>query len=173
MTVLEEQLSTLNKEQLEAVTTVQGPLLVIAGAGSGKTRVLTLRIAYLLAQGIPASRILALTFTNKAADEMRSRIASIVGYEEAAMVNAGTFHSVFLRILRREVAFTGYDENFSVRDTTACLRMLRRVMRDMHIDDKAYKAKRMARFISLCKNQLVLPEHYVACLLYTSPSPRD
>lgn len=162
MTVLEEQLSTLNKEQLEAVTTVQGPLLVIAGAGSGKTRVLTLRIAYLLAQGIPASRILALTFTNKAADEMRSRIASIVGYEEAAMVNAGTFHSVFLRILRREVAFTGYDENFSVRDTTACLRMLRRVMRDMHIDDKAYKAERMARFISLCKNQLVLPEHYVA-----------
>lgn len=162
MSVLEEQLATLNKEQLEAVTTVQGPLLVVAGAGSGKTRVLTLRIAYLLAQGIPASRILALTFTNKAASEMRSRIASIVGAEEAGMVNAGTFHSIFLRILRREVARTGYEEGFSVRDTTACQRMLRRVMRDMHIDDKAYTAERIAKFISLCKNQLVLADHYVA-----------
>lgn len=162
MSVLEEQLATLNKEQLEAVTTVQGPVLVVAGAGSGKTRVLTLRIAYLLAQGIPASRILALTFTNKAASEMRSRIATIVGTEEAGMVNAGTFHSIFLRILRREVARTGYEEGFSVRDTTACQRMLRRVMRDMHIDDKAYTAERIAKFISLCKNQLVLADHYVA-----------
>lgn len=155
-------MATLNKEQLEAVTTVQGPLLVVAGAGSGKTRVLTLRIAYLLAQGIPASRVLALTFTNKAASEMRSRIASIVGVEEAGMVNAGTFHSIFLRILRREVASTDYNEGFSVRDASACQRMLRRVMRDMHIDDKAYTVERIAKFISLCKNQLVLAEHYVA-----------
>lgn len=162
MSELEKQLASLNKEQLEAVTTVQGPLLVVAGAGSGKTRVLTLRIAYMLAQGIAPSRVLALTFTNKAASEMRSRIATIVGTQEAGMVNAGTFHSIFLRILRREVARTGYSEGFSVRDTTACERMLRRVMRDMHIDDKAYTVQRMAKFISLCKNQLVLAEHYVA-----------
>lgn len=162
MSELEEQLASLNKEQLEAVTTVQGPLLVLAGAGSGKTRVLTLRVAYLLAHGIPASHILALTFTNKAAREMRSRIATIVGAEEASMVNAGTFHSLFLRVLRREVANIAYDEGFSVKDMSSSQRMLRRVMRDMHIDDKAYSMQRMTKFISTCKNELILAEHYVA-----------
>ena len=163
MTELERQLASLNKEQLEAVTTVQGPLLVIAGAGSGKTRVLTLRIAYLLAQGVAANRVLALTFTNKAATEMRSRLASIVGKDEASMVRAGTFHSIFLQILRREVARTGYSEGFSVRDSTASLRLLRRVMRDMNVPDSpVYKPERIAKFISTCKNQIVLAEHYVA-----------
>ena len=114
----DEFLVKLNEPQQAAVTNVDGPSLVIAGAGSGKTRVLTHRIAYLLSRGVKAYNILALTFTNKAANEMKQRIASMVGEEQSKSLWMGTFHSVFSKILRSEAQFLGFTSNFTIYDST-------------------------------------------------------
>lgn len=159
--LLSAQIASLNESQRLAVTTTQGPLLVIAGAGSGKTRVLTLRIAYLLSQGVKPYRVLALTFTNKAAMEMKRRIAEIVGEETASMVHAGTFHSIFLRILRREVnSLEGYAPDFTIYDTDRTRRMLTRVIKDLEIDEAVYTPRRMMSCISKAKNGLFSAQQY-------------
>ncbi|MBM2816974.1 MAG: UvrD/REP helicase [Ignavibacteria bacterium] len=153
-------LDGLNKEQSEAVTTIDGPLLVIAGAGSGKTRVLTHRIAYLLEQGIPPYSILALTFTNKAAEEMKARIAKLVGSESAGQIWAGTFHSVFARILRREAEKINYTQSFSIYDTDDSTSAIRQVMNATGIDQKQFSPQSMRSRISFAKNQMISWQEY-------------
>ena len=118
-------LDELNPEQKKAAMNISGPLLIIAGAGSGKTKTLTYRIAYALSQGIQSSSILALTFTNKAAEEMKSRISKLVGEAQAKSIWAGTFHSIFARILRFEAEHLGYTSAFSIYDTDDSLSMIR------------------------------------------------
>ena len=138
---MDSLLQGLNEGQQVAVKNVDGPCLVIAGAGSGKTRVLTYRIAYLLSLGVPAHNILALTFTNKAAAEMKDRIGKIVGEEVARNLNMGTFHSVFARILRRESEhIPGYDSNYSIIDTDDVKKLLGQVISSLNLDKDVYKA---------------------------------
>jgi len=153
--------SMLNEAQLEAVTYCGGPALVIAGAGSGKTRVLTYRIAYLLSQqGCPPWQILALTFTNKAAAEMKARIGRLVGEELTRDLAAGTFHSVFLRILHVEHEAIGYDANFAVYDTSDQRALLKSIVRELQLDEKTYKPATVSSKISAAKNRLMLPAAY-------------
>lgn len=152
----------LNPEQWDAVSYLDGPLQVIAGAGSGKTRVLTFRIAYLIQQGVFPSSILALTFTNKAAREMNSRIAAIVGWEQARGLWSGTFHSIFARILRRESENIGYTTNFTIYDTTDSRSLIKSIVKAEALDDKVYKPSTVAAKISEAKNNLVLPDAYGA-----------
>ena len=152
----------LNKEQLQAVEYVEGPSLVIAGAGSGKTRVLTYKIAYLLEQGIKPWNILALTFTNKAAREMKERIARLVGEELAASLWMGTFHSVFSRILRREADLLGFSPRFTIYDQADSRNVVKTIVKAMGLDDKVYKPAVVADHISRAKNRLILPQAYVA-----------
>lgn len=152
----------LNPEQWEAVSYLDGPLQVIAGAGSGKTRVLTFRIAYLIQQGIAPESILALTFTNKAAREMNSRIASIVGWEQARGLWSGTFHSIFARILRREAESVGYTTNFTIYDSTDSRSLIKSIVKAEGLDDKIYKPSTVAARISEAKNNLVLPDAYAS-----------
>ena len=152
----------LNESQLEAVLCIDAPSLVIAGAGSGKTRVLTYKIAYLLEQGMQPWNILALTFTNKAAREMRDRIATLVSPEKAASLWMGTFHSIFARILRIEGHRLGYDANYTIYDTTDSLSLLRLIIREMALDEKVYKPNALQNRISTAKNSLVLPSGYRA-----------
>ncbi len=152
----------LNESQLEAVLCIDAPSLVIAGAGSGKTRVLTYKIAYLLEQGMQPWNILALTFTNKAAREMRDRIAALVSPEKAASLWMGTFHSIFARILRIEGHRLGYDANYTIYDTTDSLSLLRLIIREMALDEKVYKPNALQSRISTAKNSLVLPSGYRA-----------
>ena len=152
----------LNDSQLEAVLCIDAPSLVIAGAGSGKTRVLTYKIAYLLEQGMQPWNILALTFTNKAAREMRDRIATLVSPEKAASLWMGTFHSIFARILRIEGHRLGYDANYTIYDTTDSLSLLRLIIREMALDEKVYKPNALQNRISAAKNSLVLPSGYRA-----------
>lgn len=162
---MEKQLSIkeqLNPEQWEAVSYLNGPLQVIAGAGSGKTRVLTFRIAYLIQQGIAPESILALTFTNKAAREMNSRIASIVGWEQARGLWSGTFHSIFARILRRESESIGYNTNFTIYDATDSRSLIKSIVKAEGLDDKAYKPSTVATRISEAKNNLVFPDAYAS-----------
>lgn len=149
----------LNEKQVEAVTTINGPLQIIAGAGSGKTRVLTHRIAYLIEQGIQPYNILALTFTNKAAREMQSRIAQLVDEFNAKRIWAGTFHSIFARILRVEADKIGYDRNFTIYDQEASLRALKTVMKRLNIP-KETKENAVASVISSAKNMIILPDKY-------------
>jgi DNA helicase-2/ATP-dependent DNA helicase PcrA len=151
----------LNKAQQEAVLNHKGPALVIAGAGSGKTRVLTYRIAYLLSMGIPPSRILALTFTNKAANEMKERIASMVSYDLARSLWMGTFHSLFARILRREAEVLGFPSNFTIYDTIDSKSLVKTIVRELNLDEKTYKAAEVFGRISSAKNNLVTPEVYL------------
>ena len=125
---MKEYLTHLNDSQREAVTYTDGPSLVIAGAGSGKTRVLTYKIAYLLQQGFPAQSILALTFTNKAAREMKERISSMVGAEQARRLWMGTFHSIFSRILRNEASYLGYPSGFTIYGSTDSKRLLKSII---------------------------------------------
>lgn len=154
-------LEDLNKCQREAVTYIDGPNLVIAGAGSGKTRVLTYKIAYLLSLGIPAWNILALTFTNKAAEEMKERIAKLVGQETAKGLYMGTFHSIFSRILRMEsMSLPGYDSNFTIYDTDDVKKQLNQIIIDLDLNKDTYKASKVAAIISKAKNDLVPPELY-------------
>ena len=152
----------LNEAQQEAVINHKGPALVIAGAGSGKTRVLTYRIAYLLSQGIPPSRILALTFTNKAANEMKERIASIVSPDLARALWMGTFHSLFARILRREAEVLGYPANFTIYDTIDSRSLIKTIVRELSLDEKIYKPSEVFGRISAAKNNLVTPDVYMS-----------
>ncbi len=155
-------LASLNEAQQAAVTYCEGPSLVIAGAGSGKTRVLTHKIAYLLQHGYQPWSILALTFTNKAAAEMQQRIAALVGGEAAARLWMGTFHSVFARILRREAQHIGYPSSFTIYDSADSRSLIKTIVREMHLDDKVYKPSSVAAAISAAKNRLMLPPAYRA-----------
>jgi len=155
-------LSELNEAQREAVINTEGPALVIAGAGSGKTRVLTYRIVHLLNKGIPAYRILALTFTNKAAREMKDRISSIIGTEVARFLWMGTFHSIFARILRIEGTGLGYRQNFTIYDSSDSRSLIRTIIREMNLDDNIYKPGVIAGRISAAKNNLVSAGMYAA-----------
>ena len=155
-------LSALNDSQREAVLFCNGPSLVIAGAGSGKTRVLTYKIAYLLEQGMQPWQILALTFTNKAAREMKERIGRLVGDERARYLQMGTFHSVFARILRTEADKLGYQSNFTSYDQTDARSLVKTIIREMGLDDKVYKPASVSNRISMAKNHLILPAQYAA-----------
>ena len=155
-----EILNALNPNQQEAVKYCEGPSLVIAGAGSGKTRVLTYKIAYLLEQGIPPFRILALTFTNKAAREMRERISKLVGAEQAKHLWMGTFHSIFSHILRAESDKLGYTHDFSIYDTADTKSVLKSIVKAMKLDDKQYKTSKLYGRISMAKNNLLSPMAY-------------
>jgi len=155
-----DYLKGLNENQYEAVTTIQGPLMVLAGAGSGKTRVLTMRIAHLISNGVDAFHILALTFTNKAAREMKDRIAKVVGESDARSIWMGTFHSVFARILRSEAHYLGFPSNFTIYDTQDALNVLKKVIKDLNIDTDVYKPKKVMHRISTYKNNLITVRAY-------------
>ena len=155
-----DYLKGLNEAQFEAVTTLQGPLMVLAGAGSGKTRVLTMRIAHLITNGIDPFNILALTFTNKAAKEMKERIAKVVGVSDARSLWMGTFHSVFARILRSEAHYLGYPSNFTIYDAQDALNVLKKVIKDMSVDSEVYKPKKVLSRISQYKNNLITVNAY-------------
>ncbi len=155
-----DYLKGLNESQYEAVTSLQGPLMVLAGAGSGKTRVLTMRIAHLIHNGVDPFNILALTFTNKAAREMKDRIAKVVGDSNARSLWMGTFHSVFARILRIEGHYLGYPSNFTIYDMQDALNVIRKVLKDMNIDADLYKPKKVQARISTYKNNLITVKAY-------------
>ncbi len=146
----------VNKEQLEAIKTIQGPVMVIAGPGSGKTRVLTYRIAYLISIGVPAYQILALTFTNKAANEMKGRIVNLVG-EKNNHLWMGTFHSIFARLLRIESEILGFNKNFSIYDKQDSLGLIKSVMNDLHYSIQLHSPQSMVYKIGKLKNQVILP----------------
>ena len=158
---MEQFLQQLNESQREAVLYNDGPSLVIAGAGSGKTRVLTYKIAYLLKNGISPYTILALTFTNKAAREMKSRIAKIVDEDTARRLWMGTFHSIFSRILRREAAVFGYRSDFTIYDAQDSKNLIKGIIKEKQLDDKVYKPAAVQARISKMKNALITPEMYV------------
>ncbi|MFR2510549.1 ATP-dependent helicase, partial [Odoribacter laneus] len=153
-------LHELNDNQREAVLHTEGPALVIAGAGSGKTRVLTYRIAHLLSKGIPAYHILALTFTNKAAREMQKRISQLVGAENASNLWMGTFHSIFSKILRFEADKLGYTSNFTIYDTQDSKNLIKAIVKDLKLDDKVYKPNDVLGRISMAKNNLIVAQAY-------------
>lgn len=153
-------LEELNEAQRNAVENTDGPSLVIAGAGSGKTRVLTYRIAHLLKQGARPGSILSLTFTNKAAREMKERIASIVGQQTARYLWMGTFHSIFARILRTESEVLGYPSNFTIYDTADSKSLLKAIIKEFKLDDKTYKPNVVSSRISAAKNSLITPAAY-------------
>lgn len=150
----------LDKAQLEAVTYNDGPTLILAGAGSGKTRVLTYKIAYLLHQGIKPWHILSLTFTNKAAKEMNSRIAQLIEGEATKYLWSGTFHSLFGRILRYEAEHIGYNSNFTIYDQSDAQSLINSIVKEMNLDTKTYKPSAVLSRISSAKNHLIMPEHY-------------
>jgi len=150
----------LNPEQLAAVMHEGGPMMIIAGAGSGKTRVITYRIAKLMLDGVDPFHILALTFTNKAAREMQERIAQIVGESEAKNLWMGTFHSVFARILRQEADKLGYGTDFTIYDQEDSRKLVRSIIRDMELDTDIYKPRQIASRISMAKNSLITPRVY-------------
>ena len=155
-------LDELNESQRAAVLYNEGPSLVIAGAGSGKTRVLTYKIAYLLDSGYDARSILALTFTNKAAREMKERISRQVGVERARYLWMGTFHSVFSRILRTEAESIGFTSNFTIYDSSDSKSLIKSIIKEMRLDDKVYKPGSVQARISNAKNHLILPDAYAA-----------
>ncbi|PIK18245.1 ATP-dependent DNA helicase [Prevotella intermedia] len=157
---IEELLSQLNENQRAAVEYCNGASLVVAGAGSGKTRVLTYKIAYLIMYGVLPYRILALTFTNKAAHEMKSRIGSLVDYEKANQLYMGTFHSVFSRILRAEAQHIGYNSNFTIYDENDSRSLLKSIIKTLGLDDKKYKPATVHNIISMAKNQLITADAY-------------
>ncbi|MCH5307418.1 MAG: UvrD-helicase domain-containing protein [Prevotella sp.] len=150
----------LNASQRAAVEYCDGPQLVIAGAGSGKTRVLTYKIAHLLQQGMQPWNILALTFTNKAAREMKERIGRLVGHERAVRLQMGTFHSVFARILRTEAESIGFNANFTIYDQNDSRSLVKSIVKELQLDDKTYKPSSVADRISMAKNHLLLPHQY-------------
>jgi DNA helicase II / ATP-dependent DNA helicase PcrA len=155
-----DYLKGLNERQKEAVTTIDGALMIVAGAGSGKTKVLTTRIAHLMALGVDAFNILALTFTNKAAKEMKERVEHILGNHEARNLYIGTFHSVFARILRSEATKIGYPSNFTIYDTDDAKSVIKTVINELNLDDKHYKPSTVYNRISSAKNALVNAEDY-------------
>jgi len=157
---LNEFLNNLNSSQLEATLQTDGPMIVIAGAGSGKTRVLTYKIAYLMTQGIDPFNILSLTFTNKAAKEMKERIISIVG-DEAKNLWMGTFHSVFARILRIEAHKIGYTSNFTIYDSDDSQKLVSRIIKELNLDKEQYKYKIIFSRISSMKNNFISAQNYI------------
>lgn len=157
---MEKYLEQLNEAQLAPVLQKDGAMIVIAGAGSGKTRVLTFRIAYLMSKGVDPFNILALTFTNKAAREMKGRISKIVGSSEAKNLWMGTFHSVFAKILRFEADRLGYPSNFTIYDTQDSQSVIRAVIKEMHLDKEVYKYKQVYSRISSYKNSLITVKAY-------------
>ena len=169
---MSELLNQLNDSQREAVLYCDGASLVIAGAGSGKTRVLTYKIAWLLQQGMKPWNILALTFTNKAAREMKERIGRLVGEEQARYLQMGTFHSVFARILRAEAETIGYNSNFTIYDQTDARSLVKSIIKEMALDDKVYKPSSVSDQISMAKNHLIMPNAFVNCSLYDSKKPK-
>lgn len=153
-------LDSLNEAQKQAVLQKDGPMIIIAGAGSGKTRVLTYRIAHLMQLGVDAFNILSLTFTNKAAREMKERIAGVVGLSEAKNLWMGTFHSVFARILRSEADKLGFPSNFTIYDTQDSVRLISSIIKEMGLDKERYKAKQILNRISSFKNSLITVRAY-------------
>ena len=156
---MKNYLNNLNESQLKATLHTDGPMIVIAGAGSGKTRVLTYKIAHLMTKGVDPFNILALTFTNKAAREMKERIAGIVG-EEAKNLWMGTFHSVFAKILRIEAEKIGYSSNFTIYDTEDSQKLVSSVIKELNLDKEIYKYKNIYSRISSLKNSLITPTIY-------------
>lgn len=153
-------LAQLNDSQRQAVEYCDTPVLVIAGAGSGKTRVLTYKIAYLLSKGMKPWNILALTFTNKAANEMKQRISTLVGSDMPQRLNMGTFHSIFSRILRAEASYLNYASNFTIYDENDSRSLVKTIVKEMQLDDKIYKPSLISSMISMAKNHLILPDQY-------------
>ena len=163
---MEELFKNLNNKQIEAIQAINGPVLVISGPGSGKTRCLTHRIAYLISQGIKANEILAITFTNKAASEIKDRVNKLLsaGLESSvSFIHAptlGTFHSVCLRILRKEIPILGYKSSFSILDTDDQLGLVKKVMTEIEVDTKRYNPRLILNKISRLKSTLIFPENY-------------
>ncbi|MFL9481790.1 ATP-dependent helicase [Chitinophagaceae bacterium LWZ2-11] len=157
---MQDYLSGLNERQREAVEHINGPLMIVAGAGSGKTKVLTTRIAHLMAKGVDAFNILALTFTNKAAAEMKERIEKILANREARNLYIGTFHSVFAKILRAEAHRLGFPNNFTIYDTDDSRSVIKAVVNELNLDDKHYKPNVVGSRISSAKNGLIGPMEY-------------
>ena len=155
-------LNELNENQRNAVSYTEGASLVIAGAGSGKTRVLTYKIAYLLKKGIPPGSILSLTFTNKAAREMKERIGTMVGANTARYLWMGTFHSIFSRILRSEAEKIGYSKNFTIYDSADSKSLIKSIVKELKLDEKVYKHGFVQSKISFAKNNLITPDAYLA-----------
>ena len=155
-------LETLNEAQREAVVNFRSPSLIIAGAGSGKTRVLTCRIAYMLEQGVDPGSIIALTFTNKAAKEMRERIGQLLSPQAARRIWMGTFHSLFSRILRSEAELLGYPSSYSIYDASDAKNLVKAVIKELKLSDETYKPGDIAARISLAKNNLITPAAYAA-----------
>ena len=160
-------LQGLNPAQEAAVRDYTSPSLIVAGAGSGKTRVLTCRIAWMISQGVAPWEIMALTFTNKAAKEMRERITAMVGEEKGRYIWMGTFHSIFLRILYAEVERIGFQPNFTIYDTAQSESLIKRIIKDLQLSDEVYKPREVRSRISLAKNNLVTPQAYEANASYT------
>ena len=159
--MIEDILQGLNPAQREAVENFEGPSLIIAGAGSGKTRVLTSRIAYMLSKGVDPRSILALTFTNKAAREMRERIENIVG-ERARYIRMGTFHSVFARLLRENAEKIGYPQSYTIYESNDAKNLVKSIIKDMNLSEDRYKPQAVAARISMAKNCLITPGAYIA-----------
>ena len=157
---MQNYLDGLNDQQKIAVQHIEGPLMIVAGAGSGKTKVLTTRIAHLMNQGVDPFNILALTFTNKAAAEMKERVELILGNREARNLYIGTFHSVFARIMRAEAGRLGYPSNFTIYDTDDAKSVLRDIIKSLNLDDKFYKPSYVYNRISAAKNNLIDPLYY-------------
>ena len=154
-------LEGLSAVQREAVVNYDGPTLIIAGAGSGKTRVLTTRIAYMLSQGVDPSTILALTFTNKAAREMRERIEKLVG-PKARFIRMGTFHSVFARLLRENAERIGYTQSYTIYEPNDVKNLIKSIIKDKNLNEERYKPQNVAARISMAKNCLITPGAYIA-----------
>src|SRR3989338_4186868 len=150
----------LNDKQSEAVRAIEGPVLVISGPGSGKTRCLTHRIAYLIQQGIRPENILAITFTNKASSEMKERVLKLADGKNVGLPNMGTFHSICLRILRREISVLGYGNNFSIFDSDDQLGTVKRIMSDLELDPKKFNPRAILSKISRLKTNLVFPDDF-------------
>ena len=150
-------LSQLNSEQQKAVTTIDGPILILAGAGSGKTRVITYRIAYLVSQEIKPENILAVTFTNKAAGEMKESVKKLLG-EKNVNLWIGTFHSICVRILRYDIKNLGYERNFSIYDTSDQQQLVKEILKELQYDEKMFNPHAIISKISSIKNELITPD---------------
>ena len=155
-------LTALNPEQRRAAETLEGPVLILAGAGSGKTRALTYRVANLIDHGVPAYSILALTFTNKAAREMKSRVQSLIGEEQAETAWISTFHSTCARILRRDIEKIGYSRSFTIYDDDDQQRVLKEILKQQNIDDKFLPVREIRSKISDAKNRMLMPDEWFA-----------
>ena len=153
-------LEGLSEEQRKAVECIDGPVLIVAGAGSGKTRVLTSRTAYIIDQGCPPEQIMALTFTKKAAGEMKDRIAAMVGGRNSWKICMGTFHSVFIRFLREFADRLGYPSAFTIYDTSDSQSAIKACVKELQLDEKVYKPKEVLSRISMAKNNLITPAAY-------------